>query len=192
MMYIRLKSFRLVLLCFILWKKRSLEKKRRPGPLSPPGTFLATCLQVTQLMAGHRGLCFCMKIAPLLPVWPCHSSATLAFLLGDQLSLLSLTPWPKLSLLSLTKLDPFISIGEKMLHGFQDFSQRVHYGSRALMLVKICRTRPAEMGIEHQQKGNEKSSRPVHPAARHFLVKIKMQIMLDTLGLSRPLWKVWD
>lgn len=74
-----------------------------------------------------------------------------------------------------------------MLHGFQDFSQRVHYGSRALMLVKICRTRPAEMGIEHQQKGNEKSSRPVHPAARHFLVKIKMQIMLDTLGLSWPL-----
>ena len=49
MMYIRLKSFRLVLLCFILWKKRSLEKKRRPGPLSPPGTFLATCLP----FAGH-------------------------------------------------------------------------------------------------------------------------------------------
>ena len=71
MMYIWLKSFRLVLLCFILWKKRTLEKKRRPGPLSPPGTFLATCLQVTQLMAGPRGLCFCMiRPPPPCPTLP--------------------------------------------------------------------------------------------------------------------------
>ncbi len=140
--------------------EKKTRKKRLPGPLSPPGaTFFATFLQVTQLMACPCGLCFAWSA--LLPLRPCHSS-NLGLYLGDQLSLIK-----EKTVACLTKGSVWFNalVGKDLQN-------------------PTCRD-----GKWTQKKGNEKLSRPVHPAARHFL--LKMQIMLDTLGLCWPMLELY-
>ena len=91
-----------------------------------------------------------------------------------------LTRWSTI-LESLIKLDPFWRKNGSMFH--KGFS----------MVQCSCWQRFAEPDLQrwevNAKNGNEKLSRPVHPAARHFL--LKMQIMLDTLGLCWPMLKLY-